>query len=507
MYSVLLTTVVSLLLCLMLTPVVRDAFLRWNIVDCPDGVRKLHARAVPRAGGVPIAASYLAAYIVLLLSPLRGGDYLGSALPLVWGILPAAGIAFITGLVDDIRGLKPFQKLAGQLIAALVAYAAGVRIENIAGHQLSEWLGLPLTVIWLIGCTNAFNLIDGVDGLATGVGLLTTVTIFLAALLHNNTPLALATLPLAGCLLGFLRYNFNPASVFLGDSGSLLVGFLLGCYGVIWSQKSVTILGIAAPLMALSLPLMDTGIAVARRFLRGRPIFGADRGHVHHRLLDQGFTPRGVALLLYGACGVAAALSLLQSVLYTHYAGLVVVVFLAAAWIGIQKLEYVEFGAARRLFFGGQLRSILSTQITLDRLQGAVAEATEIEDCWTALRDGCQELGFAGVELHFGGQVHGRKRGDGRSPWYVYVPLSQTDYVLLSRAEEEEVRAGVVSKLADLIKTQVRAKLISLNEREVVLAGVTTETESLLRLIESIQNYDKPRDVDARHDVETPVRI
>src|SRR5207302_8185636 len=133
-------------------------------------------------------------------------------------------------------------------------------------------LSVPITVFWLLACTNAFNLIDGVDGLAAGVGLFATITMLLAALLQNNVPLALATVPLAGALPGFLRYNFNPATIFLGDSGSLLIGFLLGAYGLIWSQKSTTLIGMTAPMMALAIPLLDTGLAIVRRALRGQPI-------------------------------------------------------------------------------------------------------------------------------------------------------------------------------------------------------------------------------------------
>src|SRR6201999_2943513 len=128
------------------------------------------------------------------------------------------------------------------------------------------------------------NLIDGIDGLATGVGFFATVTMALAALMQGNITLAIAVVPLAGALLGFLRYNFNPASIFLGDSGSLLVGFLLGSFGILWSQKAATILGITAPMMAMAIPLLDTGLAIVRRFLRNRPIFEGDRGHIHHRL-------------------------------------------------------------------------------------------------------------------------------------------------------------------------------------------------------------------------------
>src|SRR5258707_5829576 len=142
---------------------------------------------------------------------------------------------------------------------------------------MDSWWSLPLTIVWLVVCANAFNLIDGVDGLATGLGLFATVTTLIIALLQGNLALAVATAPLVGALLGFLRYNFNPASIFLGDSGSLLVGFLLGCFGVIWSQKSATILGMTAPLMALSIPLVDLCLSIVRRFLRRQPILRCDR--------------------------------------------------------------------------------------------------------------------------------------------------------------------------------------------------------------------------------------
>jgi len=491
MYSILLTTAVALGLTLVLTPAVRDAFLKWGIVDRPDGVRKLHGRAVPRAGGLPIAAAYALAYLALLVSPLKGGDYLGQGLPLVWKLMPAALLVLATGLLDDVWGLRPAEKLFGQVAAAALAYSGGVAIASVSGYAVPDWLGLPLTLLWLVACANAFNLIDGVDGLAAGVGLVATLTMFLAALLHQNLALALATFPLAGCLLGFLRYNFSPASVFLGDSGSLLVGFLLGCYGVIWSQKSATMLGMTAPLMALALPLADTGLAVVRRFLRGRPIFSADRGHVHHRLLDRGLTPRRVALLLYGACGLGAALSLLQSALYSKYTGWVLVLFLAAAWAGIHKLDYEEFGAAKRLLFGGELRKLLDAQVALINLERAIERAGSVESCWAAVQEGCREFGFTRAELHFDGKIYGRRRAGagGQASWHVYVPLSDRDFVLLSRGAECAVRPGVVSPLADLLRSRLPGKLAAVSGSELTRLG--SETESLLRLAEAIRGYDE----------------
>ena len=226
-----------------------------------------------------------------------------------------------------------------------------------------------MTLVWLVMCANAFNLIDGLDGLASGMGLFATLTTFLAAVLHGNESLALVTLPLAGALLEFLRYNFNPASVFLGDSGSLLIGFLLGSYGVIWSQKSATLLGMTAPLMALAIPLLDVCLSVTRRWLRGQPIFTADRGHIHHRLLDLGTTHRRVVLILYAVCGFYAALSLLQSLLSNQVGGLIIILFCAATWIGIQHLGYNEFDAAGRTLRSGAVQRLVHGQLAIQAFE------------------------------------------------------------------------------------------------------------------------------------------
>ena len=169
------------------------------------------------------------------------------------------------------------------------------------------------------------------DGLAAGVGVFATLTSFVAALIHGSLDLAFVTAPLVGALLGFLRYNFNPASIFLGDSGSLLIGFLLGCFGMMWGQKSATAIGMTAPLIALAIPFLDTGLAIARRYLRAQPIFAPDRSHIHHRLLDQGLTPRRTAVMLYGICGLCAVLAILQDVAYRGYGGLVIIIFSARA--------------------------------------------------------------------------------------------------------------------------------------------------------------------------------
>jgi UDP-GlcNAc:undecaprenyl-phosphate GlcNAc-1-phosphate transferase len=224
MYSLLFLGLVSFVWSLLLTPVVRTAFRRWSPAQ-PSQLRS----AIPRAGGIAIVLSYLLAYMCLLAMPLNAGFMVRDSLNFALRLMPAAGLIFVIGLVDDLKSLEPWHKLVGEVLAASMAYWAGIHIQGLAGYGAGAWWNFPATVTWLVACTNAINLIDGVDGLATGVGLFATCTTLIAALLQGNIPLALATIPLAGCLLGFIRYNFNPASIFLGDCGSLFIGFLLSC--------------------------------------------------------------------------------------------------------------------------------------------------------------------------------------------------------------------------------------------------------------------------------------
>ena len=291
--------------------------------------------------GIAIATAYATTFSIAFALPFSYTFVLRDALPSILQLALVASLVFLTGVLDDLVGLSAWQKLMGIGGAGMLAYAAGIRVDIHMLHGLPAWpwLGFVITVVWLIGCSNAFNLIDGMDGLAAGVGLVATVTMLIAALTQGNLPLTLATMPLAGCLLAFLRYNFNPASVFLGDSGSLLIGFLLGCFGALWSEKSVTLVALTVPLLAVSIPLLDVVLSIVRRYLRNRPIFGADRGHIHHKLLERGFSPKGAVLTIYGICGVVAIFSLLTSEMPNQFGCLIVVVFYVSAWFGIRRMD------------------------------------------------------------------------------------------------------------------------------------------------------------------------
>lgn len=460
MFSLLLLLICSFVLSLVLTPLCRNAAVALGAVDHPDKLRKHHERAVPRFGGIPIFVAFGFSYGVLMLAEFHDASIVSRSLPLVLSLLPALGLVFLIGFADDLVDLKPWQKIAGQSVAAGLASWSGVLIRNAGGHPVLGWWAYPVTMLWLIGCTNAFNLIDGIDGLASGVGLFAAVTTCLSAVLHHDYGLQLVTLPLIGALLGFLRYNFSPASIFLGDSGSLTIGFLLGCCGVLWSQKAPTILGMTAPLIAFSIPLLDTSLAIFRRFLRGQPIFAPDRRHIHHRLLDRGLTPRGVVLLLYCVCGIAAGFALVQSVARGRLAGLLIVVFCASVSIGVQHLGYAEFMLAGRLARLQTLRRALNAQLQLRTLENALHRATTIEDCWTTIRDAAQKFGFAQVSMRLDHTVFEDRVGGLRADaWVLFVPLSSEEFVKLSCGGDSPIEPLVVAPLANLLGQALASKL------------------------------------------------
>ncbi len=448
----------ALVFSLVLTPICRDIFRSFHVVDSPDAGRKLHRQPIPRIGGIAIGLSYVLAYIFSESRDqiLFGGD------SLIWRLLPATVTVFGVGLVDDLLGLKPWQKLTGQTVAALLAYSAGVRILQGGGYPVGPIWSLVLTVFWLLLCSNAINLVDGMDGLAAGVGLFATMTIFLSALMDHNQPLSLAAFPLAMCLLGFLCYNFSPATIFLGDSGSLLIGFLLGCYGIIWTQKSTTLLGMLAPMMVLAIPLLDVSLCVVRRFLRHQPIFAGDRGHIHHRLLDRGLAPRQVVLLLYAGCGLAAMFSLLQHLVHSKPLSLLLVMLFATAiWLGVQYLNYAEFDLARRLILGGELQEILGRRLAVERMTRALAVRTTAEECWVEVAKASREFGFSSVRMRLLGEQFEETflEAAAGGVWKIEIPLPGDDRIELTRSIDGACNAPVISAFVEALHGSLVAKL------------------------------------------------
>ncbi len=453
----------AILFTLLLTPVVRDIFLRWHIVDEPDNNRKLHGRPIPRVGGIAILLSYSLAFWVASLLPESARFPSPSAGPILGPLVISALVVFFTGLLDDLFKLRPWQKLVGQFGASIIAFSCGIRVDVLSESPHSAWIQLPLTVLWLVGCANAFNLIDGLDGLASGVGLFATATILISAVADHNLQLAAAAIPLAGCLIGFLRYNFTPASIFLGDCGSLTIGFFLGCCGALWSQKSATLLGMTAPIMALSIPLLDTTLSILRRFLRHKPIFSGDRAHIHHRLLDRGMTPRRAVLMVYAACALVAVLSLLQHSWHREAGGLVVLVFCGIVALSIRQLKYTEFGVACRLLVKGRFSDVIDHEVHLEQLEKGLAVCQSTEECWRRLHTCCRELGLLGVRLRVLGIVDETTFGDRQSSWQLRISLSDGDYMNFYAPFELQSRLPLAG-LAEIAQTTLLTKIIQLNE-------------------------------------------
>jgi UDP-GlcNAc:undecaprenyl-phosphate/decaprenyl-phosphate GlcNAc-1-phosphate transferase len=283
-----------------------------------------------------------------------------------------------------------------------------------------------------------------------------------AALTQSNLPLALATMPLAGCLLGFLRYNFNGASVFLGDSGSLLIGFMLGCYGALWSEKSVTLVALTVPLLAVSIPLIDVVLSILRRFLRNRPIFQADRGHIHHRLLDLGLSPKNAVLTIYGICGVVAVLSLLASALHNQFSGLIVIVFGGAVWIGVRQLDYTEFASASRMFLGGKFRQIIDVETRMADFESSLSKAQTTEECWDHIRAGSLDFGFHEVRLSLCGRVFEESNlGSAKPRWQLRIPLPNSQYVNFSRDFDSALNPLVLSAFVEAVQRGLKARSVA----------------------------------------------
>ena len=369
------TFLAALFLSFILTKLVRDSAIQRGLVAAPAQPRHLHIQALPRLGGLAIVCSFLIATgCALLVTRLMRPELSPSLRPLLT-ILPPAILIFLLGVYDDIRGVGPYWKFLVQAIAGAMLFAGGLRILDLpvlfGAHQFSWSTGLPLTILWVMAITNAFNLIDGLDGLAAGSALFSTLVVFVVALLGHLPLISLITLALAGAVLGFLRYNFNPATIFLGDCGSLFIGFMLSALALYGAQKAPTIIAVAIPVVSFGLPILETSLSVLRRFISGRPVFTADREHIHHKLLQRGMSHRQVVIVLYGVSAVFALLSLFLLWPTGSTLGLVLAVLGTGVWIGVQHLGYLEFGEIRRV----AQRTIEQRQVFVNNL--AIRRATE----------------------------------------------------------------------------------------------------------------------------------
>lgn len=307
--------IVALGLALGLTPLVKKFAFKVGAVDVPNA-RKVHTKIMPRLGGLGIYLSFLIALMLLL--PFVPHTFTDREMNFVWAFLVGGTMILLLGALDDRFDLSAKLKFVIQIATAcVVVFGFDIRIEfvNIPFHTYSSiesWIAIPFTILWIVGVTNAINLIDGLDGLAAGVSAIAIGTIAVMAFIMGNVVVALICLLLLGSIIGFLFFNFHPAKIFMGDSGALFLGFSLAMLSLL-GFKQIAIVSFLTPLILIGVPLSDTLFAIVRRWMQKKPIFSPDKGHLHHCLRELGFSHRQTVLIIYGIAAFFGVLAIIQS--------------------------------------------------------------------------------------------------------------------------------------------------------------------------------------------------
>ena len=370
----------------------------------PKSDRHMHTVPVPRLGGVAIYFSFMSVVIVAMVIP----RLIGSAWPLLHGkamigLLGPGLLIFLLGLWDDVRSLNAYWKFSVQTVAAIWLYAGGYGIHNLGlihGGRTLEWVYcLPLTVLWVLLISNAFNLIDGLDGLAAGSAVFSILVVIVMSLIVPNPLVTFLAIALAGATIGFLRFNFHPATIFLGDSGSLFIGFMLAALALAGSEKAPTIVAVAIPVVSLGFPILDVTLAVIRRFLSGKPLFDGDKSHIHHKLVKRGLSQRNAVLTLYV---VTAGFGFLSLVLLQQRRAIALVLAVTGIgiFLGVQQLRYQEFAELLSVLQRvTRRRQILANHVALRQSAEKLRECHDLGSMCQILQDTLGPMGFDAVRF------------------------------------------------------------------------------------------------------------
>lgn len=306
MNQYLLIFITAFALALIFTPIAIKIAPKIGAVDIPKDNRRMHTKAMPRFGGMAIYIGTVASMLIFLPVNTR-----------LMGVIAGGTLIFIVGIIDDLKNMPAKIKLACQVLCAFILFQFSVSISFISnpfgeGYYFFPWIvSLLVTIIWIVGITNTINLIDGLDGLAAGVACIASISIGYTAYVNGRVEVAMAMLAIAGAACGFLPFNFNPAKIFMGDGGSLFLGFMLAGLSVMSPMKSATAVATVVPVLVLGLPIFDTAFAILRRVVNKRPIMEADKGHLHHRIMAAGLGQRRTVLTLYGISGVMGVAAIL----------------------------------------------------------------------------------------------------------------------------------------------------------------------------------------------------
>lgn len=439
--------VVASIVAAMVTPIVRLIALRVGAVSHPGG-RHVHRATVPRLGGIAIYVAFVVPVVGLFVVDSGVAVIVRREGLQAVGLLIGATAMGLVGVVDDTRGVRAFYKLALQIVVACVAYACGLRIDAITlpvlGNVSMGVFALPVTVLWIAGIVNAVNLIDGLDGLAAGVVLFAGVTNFVVSVLVDSVFISVTMAALVGAVLGFLLFNFNPARIFMGDSGSYLLGFVLAATALVatGSTKASTAVSLLVPCLALGVPIFDTLFSMVRRYLERRPIFSPDRGHLHHRLIDMGITHRRAVLIIY-AVSIVFSVSAIAVTFGRGWqigaALLVACVVLFALVRFAGYFEYLRTHMRRR----GPLRSPHAERLrlVLAELPLRLQRVESHDQLYATLDELGSQLGLEAIDLHAtrgGTSGHGWQR-PGVEPRNARDALVST----LSVGDESRARAAL----------------------------------------------------------------
>lgn len=500
----------ALLLGLFLTPVAAKVGIRFGALDKPNA-RKVHIGTIPRSGGLAIIAAFALGHLFLLLAGSALDRFTGNwaFFSIFWtGALFAPGI----GIIDDFKRVPSSIKLLMQVLAASIAFLGGVRIDAFGIMQMSWHFPLIasylLTVFWFVLLINAINLIDGLDGLAAGVTVFGAAVMAILMVISGNEKGAIAFAALAGAMFGFLRYNFNPARIFMGDGGSYFLGYALACFSIQYSAKSQMGLSLIIPLLALGVPIFDVILSTVRRFLTGNRIFKADKGHIHHKLLAMGLTTRRAVLVLYGVSAVLALAALFLVNIRSEQSGFIFLFLGLAAIVFVRKLGYFEYLALDKLF--GWLHDITDVSgFTHSRraflgLEINIRESRTLDEMWrhacTAMEMKRFQRGYlvlngqtpptvppdGGVHLH--AVAEGEAKIAGQRIWH-YITKNKKDQHQIPRELKFEmtlplltkhnISLGILYLIRDLQKdpltTQTMRRIESLR-RSLVIAIEKLET-------------------------------
>jgi len=424
MTTILAILFLSFVLSFSLTPLVGRLATRYGVLDKPSE-RKVHTQPLPTAGGIALYLAFYAPFLCALFFSNKLVDEIFRESSLLW-LAAGSTVVFALGLFDDVYRLSPRIKLLFQSAAALLAYGGGVRIERLEIPYCSELalgdMSLPITLFWFVLVINAINLIDGLDGLAAGVSLFASLVLLALSIMGERYVVASGLAGVAGASLGFLCFNFNPASIFMGDGGSYFLGFMLAGLSIMGSMKSQATVAILMPVIALGVPLMDAFIAPIRRLALGKDPFQADTSHIHHKLLKMGLNHRRAVLWIYGATILLGIAALVMVQIRDERAGFILLVLGLALVFGVRKLGYLEHLAVDRMMgylndvsdemgLKKERRSFLNRQI-------AITEAADMDEMWASVIEALRFLKIEQAELRVNDFCLG-KPSNGRQAWSI----------------------------------------------------------------------------------------